>query len=45
MDKFKPRKAVRASAADYKLNIIGYVDGSVAELVDAPLYAFLQELK
>jgi predicted AAA+ superfamily ATPase len=45
MDKFKPRKAVRASAADYKLNTVGYADGSVAELIDAPLYAFLQELE
>jgi predicted AAA+ superfamily ATPase len=44
MDKFRPRKAVRASAADYKVNPVEYPDGARAELIDAPLYAFLPEL-
>jgi predicted AAA+ superfamily ATPase len=44
MNKFKPRKAIRASAADYKVNPVEYSDGGRAELIDTPLYAFLPEL-
>ncbi|MDR2610687.1 MAG: DUF4143 domain-containing protein [Clostridiales Family XIII bacterium] len=44
MDRFRPRRAVRASAADHKVNPVEYADGCVAELIDAPLYAFLPEL-
>ena len=44
IDKYRPKKAIRTSPADYKLNEIAFEDGSKTTLVDVPLYGFLLEL-
>ena len=44
IDKYRPKKAIRTSLADYKVNEISFETGSKTLLIDVPLYGFLQEL-
>ena len=45
MEKYRPKKAVRASTADYKVNEVFFGDGGCSKLIDVPLFAFLREVE
>ena len=45
IEKYRPKKAVRTSLADFKVNEICLEDGSKTQLSDVPLYGFLLELE